>query len=169
MLLFVPTQHGLLFWDSHSSLSALSQRLNVTLSPISKHTLALVHTSLSTSMAELFLCLNMLSIPWFAAPCLLVSDWATSCPLAPVHCLIYSRLNRCFTWKEEAINCQCFSNYNMHMSYLGLLLKSIFSCITNWKVWKCQWFSHAWLFAIAWTIVHQDLSMGLPRQEYWSG
>ena len=30
--------------------------------------------------------------------------------------------------------------------------------------------SHVWLFAILWTVVHQaPLSMGFPRQEYWSG
>ena len=30
--------------------------------------------------------------------------------------------------------------------------------------------SHAWLFATLWTVVHQPpLSMGFPRQEYWSG
>ena len=31
-------------------------------------------------------------------------------------------------------------------------------------------FHHAQLFATLWTVVHQaPLSMGLPRQEYWSG
>ena len=31
-------------------------------------------------------------------------------------------------------------------------------------------FSHVLLFAIPWTVVHQaPLSMGFPRQEYWSG
>ena len=31
-------------------------------------------------------------------------------------------------------------------------------------------FSLVWLFAIHWTVVHQDpLSMGLSQQEYWSG
>ena len=30
--------------------------------------------------------------------------------------------------------------------------------------------SHVWLFATPWTIAHQaPLSMGFPRQEYWSG
>ena len=30
--------------------------------------------------------------------------------------------------------------------------------------------SHAWLFAIPWTVAHQaPLSMGFSRQEYWSG
>ena len=30
--------------------------------------------------------------------------------------------------------------------------------------------SHVWLFVTLWTIAHQaPLSMGLPRQEYWSG
>ena len=31
-------------------------------------------------------------------------------------------------------------------------------------------FSHVQLFVIAWTVAHQDpLSIGFPRQEYWSG
>ena len=31
-------------------------------------------------------------------------------------------------------------------------------------------FSHIWLFATPWTVVHQaPLSVGLSRQEYWSG
>ena len=31
-------------------------------------------------------------------------------------------------------------------------------------------FSHVWLFATPWTVAHQSsLSMGFPRQEYWSG
>ena len=30
--------------------------------------------------------------------------------------------------------------------------------------------NHVWLFAIPWTVVHNaPLSMGFPRQEYWSG
>ena len=30
--------------------------------------------------------------------------------------------------------------------------------------------SHVWLFATLWTVAHQaPLSMGFPRQEYWSG
>ena len=33
-----------------------------------------------------------------------------------------------------------------------------------------QWLSHVQLFATLWTIAHQaPLSMGFPRQEYWSG
>ena len=33
-----------------------------------------------------------------------------------------------------------------------------------------QWLSHVQLLAIRWTVAHQaPLSMGFPRQEYWSG
>ena len=33
-----------------------------------------------------------------------------------------------------------------------------------------EWLSRVWLFVIPWTIAHQaPLSMGLPRQECWSG
>ena len=38
--------------------------------------------------------------------------------------------------------------------------------------WKstCQSLSRVWLFATPWTVAHQaSLSMGLPRQERWSG
>ena len=34
----------------------------------------------------------------------------------------------------------------------------------------CCHFSHLQLFATLWTVAHQaSLSMGFPRQEYWSG
>ena len=34
----------------------------------------------------------------------------------------------------------------------------------------CQLLSHVWIFASWWTVAHQaPLSMGFPRQEYWSG
>ena len=34
----------------------------------------------------------------------------------------------------------------------------------------CCVLSHVQLFAILWTVAHQaSLSMGFPRQEYWSG
>ena len=38
------------------------------------------------------------------------------------------------------------------------------------SVWLCAcMFSHVWLFATLWTIVHQaPLSVGFSRQEYWS-
>ena len=33
-----------------------------------------------------------------------------------------------------------------------------------------SYFSHIRLFATTWTVAHQaPLSMGFPRQEYWSG
>ena len=37
--------------------------------------------------------------------------------------------------------------------------------------YQCVWlFSHVWLFATPWTVALQaPLSMGFPRQEYWSG
>ena len=39
------------------------------------------------------------------------------------------------------------------------------------KSYVCaQSLSHAWLFAMLWTVAHQaPLSMGFPKQEYWSG
>ena len=39
-------------------------------------------------------------------------------------------------------------------------------------MWACRLshFSHVWLFATLWTVVHQaPLSMGFSSQEYWSG
>ena len=36
--------------------------------------------------------------------------------------------------------------------------------------WKCELFSHVWLFATPWNVAHQALlSMEFSRQEYWSG
>ena len=33
-----------------------------------------------------------------------------------------------------------------------------------------QWVSHVWLFVTQWTVAHQALlSIGFPKQEYWSG
>ena len=44
--------------------------------------------------------------------------------------------------------------------------------LRNWSVHACMLscFSHVWLFATLWTWAHQALlSMGVSRQEYWSG
>ena len=44
-----------------------------------------------------------------------------------------------------------------------------FSDAWKWKV-KVKSLSHVWLFATPWTVAYQaPLSMGFPRQEYWSG
>ena len=44
-----------------------------------------------------------------------------------------------------------------------------FSNAWKWKV-KVKSLSHVWLFATRWTAAYQGpLSMGFPRQEYWSG
>ena len=38
------------------------------------------------------------------------------------------------------------------------------------KKWKCLSFSRVWLFATLWSVAYQTpLSMGFPREEYWSG
>ena len=67
-----------------------------------------------------------------------------------------------------------------------LVVEVGWSCKREWKqetlVWDCitvakvvgsvhvQLFSHIWLFTTLWTIGHQaPLSIGVPRQEYWSG
>ena len=42
--------------------------------------------------------------------------------------------------------------------------------VDNTLVAVVQSLSHVWLFATPWTVTHQaPLSMGFPRQEYWSG
>ena len=42
--------------------------------------------------------------------------------------------------------------------------------LSQYFVVVVQWLSHVQLFATLWTIAHQaPLSMGFPRQEYWSG
>ena len=43
------------------------------------------------------------------------------------------------------------------------------SCVKMKVNWKWQLLSHVWLFAIPWTAHQAPLSMGFPRQEYWSG
>ena len=44
-----------------------------------------------------------------------------------------------------------------------------FSNAWKWEV-KLKSLSHVWLLATSWTAAHQaPLSMGFPRQEYWSG
>ena len=46
---------------------------------------------------------------------------------------------------------------------------SSYSCACQLKVRKVL-LSHVWLFATSWTVARQaPLSMGIPRQEYWSG
>ena len=43
-------------------------------------------------------------------------------------------------------------------------LKMLYKCV------PAQSLSHVWLFATPWTVARQaPLSMGFPRQEYWSG
>ena len=40
----------------------------------------------------------------------------------------------------------------------------------NYNYYYCVVFSHVWLFASPWTVALQaPLSMGFPRQKYWSG
>ena len=42
--------------------------------------------------------------------------------------------------------------------------------ICFWICGQQQHFSHVWHFVTPWTVAHQaPLSMGFPRQEYWSG
>ena len=46
------------------------------------------------------------------------------------------------------------------------------SCVLIWRKWKwkCHLLSHVQLCVSPWTATHQaPLSMGLSRQEYWSG
>ena len=54
------------------------------------------------------------------------------------------------------------SNFHFHFHSIRR------SCFRHACVLGC--FSHVQLFATAWTIAHQaPLSLGFPRQEYWSG
>ena len=53
------------------------------------------------------------------------------------------------------------------MSLLLLLFLFLYSVVHACML-KC--FSCVWLFATLWTVAHQaSLSLGFPRQEYWSG
>ena len=66
-----------------------------------------------------------------------------------------------------------FQNTALRLKSGNMLLLLIFSTIGN----KCKYtpvavvqpLSHVWLFVTPWTVAHQaPLSMGFPRQEYWS-
>ena len=53
-------------------------------------------------------------------------------------------------------------------SICGIL--SLFGFVCCFACVPAQLLSHVQLFATPWTVVHQDsLSMGFPRQKYWSG
>ena len=46
----------------------------------------------------------------------------------------------------------------------------LFFYLKKKKMCKCQLHSHVQLFATPWTVIcHVPLSMGFPRQEYWTG
>ena len=68
-------------------------------------------------------------------------------------------------WHQEkcwssCIKVQLFSNISMFILKLELYLAFVAVCVL----------SPVWLFGTAWTVAHQaPLSMGFPRQEYWSG
>ena len=52
--------------------------------------------------------------------------------------------------------CCCITQMNLFPPIVSVLLLNCFSCVL--------------LFATPWTVAHQvPLSMGFPRQEYWSG
>ena len=57
---------------------------------------------------------------------------------------------------------------------LHLLNYKYFYCWEKSSIFHCvcvlSQFSHVWLFVTPWTVAHRaSLSMGLSRQEYWSG
>ena len=53
------------------------------------------------------------------------------------------------------------------ISESSLSVKSMGLCVC---VCVCYFLSHIWLFVTPWTVACQDsMSMGIPRQEYWSG
>ena len=52
----------------------------------------------------------------------------------------------------------------------GLRLYPPFVVVSCRTLWRCDVLSHVQLFATSWTVACQaPLSMGFPRQEYWSG
>ena len=65
-----------------------------------------------------------------------------------------------------------FSNIKEERIYIFIFLQSL-TVINSWISTVCcmPWgfFSHVWLFVTPWTVAYQaPLSMGFPRQEYWS-
>ena len=65
-------------------------------------------------------------------------------------------LMRC--WKLCQHN--CYKRYQLPLTWF----------VISWRWWMVQLLSHVWLFATPWTVTCQaPLSMGFPRQEYWSG
>ena len=68
---------------------------------------------------------------------------------------------------------------NMYQNYISKKIKYVsslrdqkwvFTLVFSYKVSKCYLLSRVQFFVTPWTVVFQDpLSMGLSRQEYWSG
>ena len=83
-----------------------------------------------------------------------LSLWKALCLILGIHCLIWT------SWQhQEAVLCQ-----------------SLFNTQGHWIIQRRTWlfvlssFSHVQLFETLWTVTYQPpLSMGFPRQKYWSG
>ena len=85
--------------------------------------------------------------------------------LIVIYCMQSSANDVCFT-----INCSEFDLFTP--SLLPLCLRLLFSpiCVCDCVCEHVCMLSHVQLFATPWTVADQaPLSMGFPRQEYWSG
>ena len=68
-----------------------------------------------------------------------------------------------FPGKSTGVGHQCLLRKWPQKTWILLLNNLV------WK-WKCQSFSPVWLSATPWTVARRaPLSLGFPRQEYWSG
>ena len=53
--------------------------------------------------------------------------------------------------------------------YLYMCVACVCACVCVCVCMCAQWLSRVWLFATSWTVAHQaPLSLGFPRQKYWS-
>ena len=99
--------------------------------------------------------------------------------------LVRPRSNLCWrTWEQPCLSstapCECIlvrdTTISCRLLFLLWRVPSFHTCdkgssitIRQVGIRVCM-LSHVWLFATPWTIAHQaPLSMGFPRQEYWSG
>ena len=88
------------------------------------------------------------------------SDWLYSLQL---------KMEKLYTVSKTGPGAVCGSDHDLLIAKFRLKLKKVGKTTRPFKVKKWKW-SRVRLFATPWTVAHQvPLSMGLSRQEYWSG
>ena len=80
--------------------------------------------------------------------------------------LLFTFMSCLCHWTESFLEAGIIS-YSLSLALSTFSVPRIWVCVCVHSA--CSSLSHAWLFATLWTVAHQaPLSMGFPRQKYWS-